>query len=70
MDWGIVASIIVALALFILVLMIICIPIFVLMMRGMKKRMQTGNMPKCPMPCGPSHESAEPSMSQCTSQAQ
>ncbi len=70
MDWGIVASIIVALALFVLGMMTICVPIFFFMSRRMKKRMQTGNMPGCPMPCGPGHEGPGSATSQCASQTQ
>jgi cbb3-type cytochrome oxidase subunit 3 len=70
MDWGIVASIMVALALFFLALFSICVPFFLLMARRMKKKVSTAGMPGCPMPCGPSSQKAEPVMSQCASQAQ
>ena len=59
MDWGIVASVIVAMVLFILGVVVIGMSLFALMARGMKKEIAGGGIPKCPMPGCPFHEDIE-----------
>lgn len=59
MDWGIVASVLVAMVLFILGLVVIGMSMFMLMARGMKKKIADGEIPKCPMPGCPFHENIE-----------
>ena len=59
MDWGIVASVLVAMILFILGIVVIGISMFALMARGMKKTIASGGIPKCPMPGCPFHEDIE-----------
>ena len=59
MDWGIVASVLVAMVLFILAVVILGISMFALMARGMKKKIADGGIPKCPMPGCPFHEDIE-----------
>ena len=50
MDWGIVASVVVGLAIFLVALLAIMISGFMLMVRGMKKKIKAGATPKSPMP--------------------
>ena len=59
MDWGIVASVLVAMALFILGVAVIGMSMFALMARGMKKKIEAGGVPKCPMPGCPFHKDIE-----------
>ncbi len=49
MDWGIVASVVVALALFVVGMIAICMPVCLLMMRRMKKGTGAGWMAGCSM---------------------
>ncbi len=56
MDWGIVASVLVAMVLFVLGVVVIGMSMFALMARGMKKAIASGGIPKCPMPGCPFHE--------------
>ena len=64
MDWGIVASVVVGLAIFLVTLLAIMISGFMLMARGMKKKIKAGATPKCPMPDCPFHEKIETAMKQ------
>ncbi len=59
MDWGTVASVLVALALLLGGMMVICVPIFVLAARGIKKKMEAGGVPRCPIPGCPFHSDIE-----------
>jgi len=59
MDWGIVASVLVAMVLFILGVIVIGMSMFALMARGMKKKIANGGIPKCPMPGCPFHKDIE-----------
>ena len=59
MDWGIVASVVVAIVLMILTLVVLGISMFTLMARGMKKKVAGGGIPKCPMPGCPFHGDIE-----------
>lgn len=59
MDWGIVASVLVAMVLFILGVIVIGMSMFALMARGMKKKMADGGIPKCPIPGCPFHKDIE-----------
>ncbi len=58
-DWGIVASVLVAMVLFILGIVVIGMSIFALMAKGMKKKIEAGGIPKCPMPGCPFHKDIE-----------
>jgi hypothetical protein len=64
MDWEIVASVMVGLAIFLVALLAIMISGFMLMFRGMKKKIKAGATPKCPMPFCPLHEKIETAMKQ------
>ncbi len=64
MDWEIVASVMVALAIFLVALLAIMISGFMLIVRGMKKKIKPGATPKCPMPFCPLHEKIETAMKQ------
>ena len=64
MDWEIVASVMVGLAIFLVALLTIMISGFMLMFRGMKKKIKAGATPKCPMPFCPLHEKIETAMKQ------
>jgi len=59
MDWGIVASVVVAIVLIVLAIIAIGLSMFVLMARGMKKKIEAGGIPKCPMPGCPFHGDIE-----------
>lgn len=59
MDWGIVASVLVAMVIFILGVVVIGITMFTLMARGMKQKIADGGIPKCPMPGCPFHKDIE-----------
>jgi len=59
MDWGIVASVLVAMVLFILGVVVIGMSMFMLMARGMKKKIEAGSIPKCPIPGCPFHKDIE-----------
>ena len=59
MDWGIVASVLVAMVLFILGVAVIGMSMFALMASGMKKKIAGGGIPKCPMPGCPFHKDIE-----------
>ncbi len=59
MDWGIVASVVVALALFMVGMMIICVPVCLLMMRRMKKMTGASWMVGCSTSSCFSHEDIE-----------
>ena len=56
MDWGTVASVVVALAIFVVGAMTVGVLMFGLAARGMKKAIVVGGTPKCPMPGCPFHE--------------
>ncbi len=55
MDWGIVASVVVALALFMVGMMAICMPVCLVMMRRMRKAGSSG-MAGCSMSSCFSHQ--------------
>ncbi len=59
MDWGTVASVVVALALLVLGMITIMALMFGLAARSMKKKIQVGGIPKCPMPGCPFHKDIE-----------
>ena len=59
MDWGTVASVVVALALLVLGMMTIMALMFGLAARRIKKGIQAGGIPKCPMPGCPFHKDIE-----------
>ncbi|UCE15362.1 MAG: hypothetical protein JSV12_05650 [Candidatus Bathyarchaeota archaeon] len=59
MDWGIVVSVLVANIIFVLALAAIVLVFFGLAARGIKKEMEAGGTPKCPMPMCPFHEDIE-----------
>lgn len=59
MDWGTVASVIVGLALLVLGIMTIMALMFGLAARRIKKQIQAGGIPKCPMPGCPFHKDIE-----------
>ena len=69
MDWGIVASVIVGLVMFILGVAVIAISLFTLMARGMKKTIAAGGVPKCPMPGCPVHGNIEAAMKSAKSES-
>jgi hypothetical protein len=64
MDWGIVASVVVGLVIFLVALLAIVISGFMLMVRGMKKKIKAGATPKSPMPNCPLREKIETAMKQ------
>ena len=66
MDWGIVASEVVGLAIFLVALLAIMISGFMLMVRGMKKKIKAGATPKSPMPNCPLHDKIETGLKQQT----
>lgn len=59
MDWGTVASVIVAAALLIVGMMTIMVLMFSLAARSIKKQIKDGGIPKCPMPGCPFHKDIE-----------
>ncbi len=59
MDWGIVVSVLVALGLFILGIMVICVPACLLVMRRMRKKMRAGGAAMCSVAGCCSHENVE-----------
>ncbi|MFQ5906563.1 MAG: hypothetical protein ACE5JA_08320 [bacterium] len=59
MDWGIVASVLVAIPLFILGMITIVALAFGLIARSMRRKMETGGMPKCPIPGCPMAKAME-----------
>jgi len=59
MDWGIVVSVLVADTIFILAVAAIALSLFGLAARGIKKEIEAGGTPKCPMPMCPFHEDIE-----------
>jgi hypothetical protein len=59
MDWGTVASVVVALALLVLGMITIMALMFGLAARGAKKKIKAGGIPKCPMPGCPFHKDIE-----------
>ncbi len=59
MDWGIVASVLVAIGLLIGGIMVICVPVCLLMMRRMKKSTGAGWMAGCSMSGCFSHKDIE-----------
>jgi len=59
MDWGIVVSVLVGNTIFILIVAAIALLFFGLAARGIKKEMEAGGTPKCPMPMCPFHEDIE-----------
>ncbi len=59
MDWGIVVSVLVAIGLFIVGIMVICVPACLLVMKRMKKTMQAGGAPICSVAGCCSHENVE-----------
>ena len=59
MGWGIVASVLVAMVIFILGIKVIGMSMFALMAVGMKKKIASGGIPKCPMPGCPFHKDTE-----------
>ncbi len=69
MDWGIVASVLVAMILFILGVAVIGMSMFALMARGMKKTIAGGRIPKCPMPGCPFHKDIESAIKAAKSEA-
>jgi hypothetical protein len=64
MDWGIVASVVVGLAIFLVVLLAIVASGFMLMVRGLKKKIKAGVTPKSPMPNCPLHDKIETALKQ------
>ena len=69
MDWGIVASVLVAMVIFILGVVVIGMSMFALMARGMKKTIASGVIPKCPMPGCPFHKDIEGAIKAAKSEA-
>jgi len=63
MDWGIVASVVVAVVLLIAALVIIGILVFKLAARRMRRQAQAGGIPKCPIPGCPCHKEIENALS-------
>ena len=59
MEWTIVGSVAVALGLFIGGMMVLMGGMFTLAARGMKKQLESGSTPKCPMPGCPCHQAFE-----------
>jgi len=59
MDWGIVASVIVAMVFLIVGMIAIMGLMFGLAAKGMKKKIEAGGIPKCPMPGCPFHKDIE-----------
>ncbi len=49
MDWGIIVSVLAAMVLFILGIMVICVPACLLVMRRMRKTMRAGGASMCSM---------------------
>lgn len=70
MDWGIVASVLVALVLFAVGMGVIGISLGVAMMRGMRRTMEAGEIPKCPMPGCPFHKEIEGALTAATRSGQ
>lgn len=70
MDWGIVASVLVGLALFALGMGVIGISICVPMMRRMRRTMEAGEIPTCPMPGCPFHKEIEGALTAATRSGQ
>ena len=68
MDWGTVASVIVALALLVLGMITIMVLMIGLVARGIKKKVQAGGIPKCPMPGCPFHKDIESAISAAKSE--
>ena len=56
MDWGIVTSVLVAMVIFILAIIAIGLSVFTLFARKMRRQIEAGGIPKCPMPGCPFHE--------------
>ncbi len=69
MEWGIVASVLVAMVIFILSVIVIGMSMFVLMAKGMKKKIANGEIPKCPMPGCPFHKDIEGAIKAAKSEA-
>ena len=59
MDWGIVVSVLVANVIFVLVVAALALLFFGLAARSIKKEMEAGGTPKCPMQMCPFHEDIE-----------
>lgn len=59
MDWGIVASVLVALALFVVAIITIVALMFGLIAGSMRRQMKAGGMPKCPIPGCPMAKAME-----------
>jgi len=59
MDWKIVVSVLVANTIFILVVAAIALSFFGLAARSIKKEVEAGGTPRCPMPMCPFHEDIE-----------
>lgn len=59
MDWGVVASVLIANVILILAVAIVGSVLFGLATRGMKKEIEAGGAPKCPTPgCPPVGEAS------------
>ncbi len=59
MDWGIVVSVLVAIALFVLAAMAIFGLLFLVLARGVKRQIEAGGTPRCPIPGCPFHKGME-----------
>jgi len=59
MEWGIVASVVVAVVLLIVGLVVLAVVMFGLMARGIKKKVEAGGTPTCPIPGCPMHKEIE-----------
>jgi hypothetical protein len=70
MDWGIVASVLVANIILMLGVAAIGALFFGFAARGIKKEMKAGGTPKCPMPGCPFHEDIESAMKAAKSEVQ
>lgn len=67
MNWGIVTSVLVANIIFILTVIVIGVSLFGLVARNMKKQVEAGGIPKCPMPGCPFHGDIEDAIEAATS---
>lgn len=59
MDWEIVGSVLVALALFVVAMITCCALMSTLMARGMRRKIKAGGTPKCPIPGCPMSSAME-----------
>ena len=69
MDWGIVVSVLVANIILIVAVAAIGSLFFAFAARGIKKEMEAGGTPKCPMPGCPFHEDIESARKAAESEA-